>query len=223
MAVRKRLWTNARGEEKTAWLVDYRDQSGKRRAKQFARKKDAESWNVSAAYQVSQGTHTHDRDSITIAKAGELWLAACRAENLEPTTIAPYEQHVRLHITPLCGSVKLSTLTAPKVEQIRDDLAAKLSRPMALRVLRSIKAIIGEAMRLGYVAQNVALPVKIKRQARNRPKPVIPPKLALRAILEAAARSNNGMALPWYCLAIYGGLRSSELRGLPWALSLIHI
>ena len=74
-AIRKRAWTSANGEAKTAWLVDYRDQAGKRRSKQFARKKDAESWLVSAAWQVSQGTHTHDRDSVTVREAAKLYLA----------------------------------------------------------------------------------------------------------------------------------------------------
>lgn len=216
MAIRKRTWTAPNGDEKTAWQVDYRDQNGTRRSKQFARKKDAEEYAGDSRQQVRQGTHTHDRDSITVSKAAVLWLAKCRAEELEPTTIAPYEQHVRLHITPLCGDVKLSKLTTPIVEGYRDSLAAKLSRPMAIRVLRSLKAIIDEAMRLGYVAQNVATPVRMKRAKRSKPAIVIPPKDALRRVLDGAAASDNPAALPLYCLAIFGGLRASELRGMAW-------
>lgn len=36
-SIRRRNWTSPKGEEKTAWLVDYVDNGGKRRAKQFAR------------------------------------------------------------------------------------------------------------------------------------------------------------------------------------------
>lgn len=43
-SIRRRIWTTPQGE-KTAWLVDYRDAAGKRRAKQFSRKKDAEAWS----------------------------------------------------------------------------------------------------------------------------------------------------------------------------------
>ena len=215
-AIRKRRWTNACGEQKAAWLVDYRDQSGTRRSKQFSRKKDAEAWRVGAAWQVRQGVHTHDSNSITVAKAAELWLKSCRAGELEPTTISAYDQHVRLHIVPICGNVKLSQLTTPIVEGYRDKLTAKLSRPMAIRVLRSLKAIIGEAMRLGRVAQNVALGVKMTRAKRSKPKPIIPSKKALKAVLEAAAASDNPMAMSLHCLAIFGGLRASELRGAAW-------
>ena len=217
MAIRKRSWTAPRGEAKTAWLVDYRDQAGKRRSKQFARKKDAEAWRVGAAWQVSQGLHTHDSDSITVAKASELWLDFCRAEQLEPLTIAGYDQHVRLHILPMCGNVKLSQLTTPIVEGYRDQLTAKLSRPMAIRVLRALKAIIAESMRVGRVAQNVAQPVKMARAKRSKPKPAIPSKKALKAILEAATASDNPMTLPLHCIAIFGGLRASELRGAAWS------
>ena len=103
-AIRKRNWTDGRGERRQAWLVDYRDNAGKRRAKQFARKKDAESWATQAAYQVSQGTHTPDSVSITVKKAAQQWIERARREGLEPTTIATYDQHVRLHIEPLCGA-----------------------------------------------------------------------------------------------------------------------
>ena len=41
-SIRRRTWTAPNGEEKTAWLVDYKDAAGTRRAKQFDRKKDAE-------------------------------------------------------------------------------------------------------------------------------------------------------------------------------------
>lgn len=40
--VRKRTWTTRAGKEKTAWLVDYRDQAGKRRFQTYDRKKNAE-------------------------------------------------------------------------------------------------------------------------------------------------------------------------------------
>src|SRR5690554_5747716 len=115
MAIRKRQWIAKDGTERQAWLVDYRDQSGKRRAKQFSRKKDAEAWQVGAAWQVSQGTHTADSQSITVEQAGKLWIETVTLKGREATTIAAYDQHVRLHINPLCGAVKLSRLTKPNV------------------------------------------------------------------------------------------------------------
>jgi integrase len=215
-AIRKRAWVNARGEAKQAWTVDYRDVAGKRRSKQFARKKDAEAWSTQAAWHVSQGTHTPDSQSITVSTAAKQWLERARRDKLEPTTIAAYDQHVRLHIEPLCGAVKLSQMTAPMVEGYRDKLVDKLSRPMALRVLRSLTSIIAEAQRRGQVAQNVAQAVKVKRSARERSKIATPPKAALTALLKAAQASDDRRAAPLVMLAVFAGLRASELRGLAW-------
>lgn len=215
-AIRKRSWTDGKGEARQAWLVDYRDSAGTRRAKQFARKKDAEAWSTTAAWQVSQGTHTPDSQSITVSVAAKQWLDRARREKLEPTTIAAYDQHVRLHIEPLCGAVKLSQLTAPMVAEYRDQLLDKLSRPMAVRVLRSLTSIIAGAQGRGQVAQNVAGAIKVKRMARERPKVRPPSKNALRAILEAAQESDDRRAAPLAMLAIFAGLRASELRGLSW-------
>ena len=215
-AIRKRSWTNAKGETRQAWLVDYRDAAGGRRAKQFTRKKDAEQWLTQAAWHVSQGTHTPDSTSIAFKKAADQWIERGSRDGLEPTTIAAYDQHVRLHLLPLCGGVKLSQMTTPMIEGYRDQLVDKLSRPMAIRVLRSFNSIIAEAQRRGQVAQNVAQSVRIKRASRQRPKARIPTKGILRALLRAAQASPDRQAAPLTMLAIFAGLRASELRGLSW-------
>lgn len=214
--IRKRSWTTPDGATKSAWQVDYRDAGGARRSKQFARKKEAEAWTTQAAWEVSQGTHTPDSQSISVTKAADLWLARGEREGLEASTLAAYGQHVRLHIIPLCGERRLSQLTKPIVEGYRDQLVDRLSRPMAARVLRSLTAIVGEAQRRGYVAQNVCQGVQVRRQAREKPKVVIPPKDALKALVKAAAASGEPMALPLVMVLVFTGLRASELRGLAW-------
>ncbi|MFN3620617.1 tyrosine-type recombinase/integrase [Sphingorhabdus sp.] len=216
MSIRKRTWQTAKGET-SVWIVDFKDQYGQRKTKQFPRKKDAEDWNTRAAWHVSQGTHTSDSKSITIAQASHLWLEARRADRLEDTTIAAYEQHLRLHIVPRWGTIKISQLTTPMVERFKDELVSSLSRPMAVRVLRTFKALISEAVRLGHAAHNVALPVRVKRTPRTKSKLTIPCKAALKRLLKAAEGSTNPMALPCYCLLVFGGLRASEIRGLSWA------
>lgn len=217
MSIRRRAWTSPKGESKTAWLVDYRDSAGARRAKQFARKKDAEAWQTETAWQVSRGTHTADSRSITIAAAAEYWLARGRREGLEPTTLAAYEQHARLHIRPLCGEKKLSQLTKPIVESYRDQLVDRLSRAMARRVMRSLSGIVAEAERRGFVAQNVCLGVTVRRSKREKSKIAIPTKEEMRAMIRTARASSNPMGAPLLVTYIFVGPRASELRGLSWA------
>jgi integrase len=217
MSIRKRTWTAPSGELKTAWQVDYRDSAGHRRSKQFARKKEAEAWLVNASWEVRQGTHTPDSKSITVEAAAQIWLDQAKREGLEPTTIAAYEQHVRLHILPLCGVRKLSHLTKPMVEVYRDQLLDSLSRPMARRVLRSLGAIVAEAERRGYVAKNPCSGVTVRKASRDKVKPIIPTKAEMKAIIEAAQASDQPMDAPLVVTDIFCGLRASEVRGMVWS------
>ena len=85
--IRKRTWTTASGEAREAWQVDFVDQHGKRRHKQFERKKDADAWKVAARAGVQAGTYTPESASATIAEAAALWVDHAAAEGLEPGTI----------------------------------------------------------------------------------------------------------------------------------------
>ena len=214
-SIRKREWQSPTGEIKTAWQVDYRDSAGKRRSKQFPRKKEAERWLTTASWQVAQGVHTADSQSVSVAKAAQLWLDGVRANNREPTTVAAYEQQVRLHIVPVCGAVRLSQLTAPMVRQFLDRWQSSLSRPMATRVFRSFRAVISDAQERGLVAQNVALAVRIKKAPREKGRIVVPTKADLRAILHTAETMGE-QANALMLLLVFSGLRASELRGLTW-------
>ena len=121
MSIRKRTWKNASGVEKTAWVVDYVDQGGKRRLKTFERKKDADDFSATAKVEFKAGIHTADSSSITVAEAGERWIMACINAGLERTTTDTYRQHVNLHIVPFLGRRKLSELTIPQVSEVRDE------------------------------------------------------------------------------------------------------
>lgn len=216
MAIRKRIWTSPKGEQKTAWLVDYRDQAGKRRAKQFRTKKEADDFDAKTAWEVRQGTHTPDSQSITVAKAGDQWIARGRREDLEQATLDAYEQHVRLHINPFLGGRRLNQLTAPMIEEYRDQLLESgRSRAMAKKILRSLSSLIREAQRVGLVAQNVAQGVTVKRSGRDKEKITVPTKEHMRALIESAGAA-RAMDLPLLLVLLFAGLRASEVRALPW-------
>lgn len=213
MSVRKRNWTAPNGEQKTAWLVDYRDQSGRRRSKQFDLKRDAVDYDGKAKQQVRDGTHTHDRDSITVADATQIWVDKAIAEDRERSTVKQYKELKRLHIDPLIGAVKLSRLSMPQAEQFRDDLVASRSRAMAGKAVRALSMALTEAQRRGLVAQNVAKGVKVIRKGRDKPRIEIPTREQLKAMIAAALPDE----LPLIMTVILTGLRSSEIRGLRWS------
>ncbi len=216
MAVRKRTWKNAKGEAKTAWIVDYHDANGERHIQTFALKKDADAHHATVKVHVAQGTHTSPSRSITIAEAAEDWITFVQLEGRERSTVEQYRQHTKLHINPRIGREKLAKLTTPRINAFRDELLANLSRAQAKKVLVSLKALLKDAKRRGNVAQNVATDVTISADNRSKRKLKagvdIPTTDEIQRIIHAA----TGKARPLLLTTIFTGLRASELRGLRW-------
>jgi integrase len=228
-SIRKRNWTTADGEEKTAWVADYFDQARKRHIKTFTRKKDADAWLVNAQGEVQRGVHTPASASVTIAEAGEDWIAQGETDGLERSTLMQYRQHLEFHITPLIGAVKLAELAPAMVQDFQNRLVKgeggrKRSRTMAQKVVASLGAILANAMARGRVARNVVRDQirsgSGKRQRRLEKRHMkrvevgvdIPTKDEIRGILAHA----EGRYRPLIVTAIFTGLRASELRGLRW-------
>jgi integrase len=203
------------------WQADYIDQNGKRHAKLFRLKRDADEWLSKVVPEIKAGIHTPARESKIVAQVAALWLNHCETvEKLVSATITQYKTHVQKHINPNIGHIKLSDLTATQIERFKDDLLrAGTSRAMVVKVLVSTKAILKEAMRQGLVAQNVAIGVRPpKAKSGDHPRLKIgrdvPTKDEIRNILDAAEGSRWHAVLATAALA---GLRSSELRGLMWS------
>ncbi len=225
MSVRKRTWTDAKGEERSAWVVDYKDQSGKRRLKTFKLKKEADAFALSAGSEVRDGTHVPDRDSITVSEACDNWLKSVAHAGREMSTQAQYRQHTELHIKPFIGRSKLTKLTVPFVRQFQDDLRdAGRSAEMVRRVTTSLGAVLSDAQERGQAIRNpvIELGKKKTRQARDKGRLIvgvdIPTIEEIRAILAEA----NGRFRPFIVTAVFTGLRASELRGLPWSAVDFH-
>lgn len=222
-SVSKRLWTDATGKAREAWRVSYTDQAGKRRFKQFTRKKDADAYALTAQWEVRQGIHTVDADSVTVGAAADIWLTSCEANGCDRGTMKSYREVVRLHIKPLIGGEKLSRLAAPKVVEFRDAMLLTRSHAMATKAVRHLSMILSDAQSRGLVAQNVARGVKVKRPRdeayRTAKRAEIPPKVDLKALIEAADRLDNAdPRLPALVrVAMFVGPRQSELRALRWS------
>jgi integrase len=202
------------GEVKTGWLVDYVDGKGERRSQTFRLKKDADARWHEVREGVRKGTHTPTSKSITVAKAAEDWLAYGEGEKLQRSTLDQYRTHIKHHIVPRIGTEKLASLTTPRVNAFRDELIRDLTRVMARKVLVSFKAILKDAKRRGNVAQNVASDVTISADRKEQLQVGIdiPTPEEISRIVAAA----TGRWRPFLIVAIYTGLRASELRGLRW-------
>jgi integrase len=212
MSVRKRPWITRKGEQKTAWVLDYRDQNGKRHIETFRRQKDAVAREAEVRLDIKQGTHVAPSESPTVAEAAGQWIARVKAQGREETTLQQYEQHVRTHIVPHLGRTKLAKLTPPAIEKYRDQyLLAKLSRPLARKVLTSLKSLL-KAAKYSHVAADVSIG-SVSRERRLEPGIDIPTTDEIKRLVAAASTPRQKALL---LTAALTGLRASELRGLRW-------
>lgn len=224
MSIRKRTWTTASGAEKTAWVVDYSDGTGTRRQKTFAKKKDADTFEATAKIEIREGIHVADSASVSVSQAGRFWIATAEAAGLERATVVNYRQHLDLHISPLLGATRLSTLTIPIIRAFEDQLRlAGRSPTMQRKVLVSLGSLIADAQERGLVARNVVRDMRSRRKGKQERQEKrqkgrlkvgvdIPTREEVKAIVDAL----QGRWRPMLLTAIFTGLRASELRGLRW-------
>lgn len=233
MGIRKRKWGKpdpATGEQKWKWVVDYatteRDEKTgrlKRHIKTFDRRKDAETWQAETFVNVKKGVHTPASKSVNVQKAGENWIESC--DDLERSTVDQYQQHLKFHIVPFLGQIKLSALTAPIVHDWQSKLrkaAEPRSPAMVRKVTTSLSSLLADAMRRGHVAQNVVRSMttrrrgKVERRANGKLKvgADIPEPAEIDLLLQ---HTTDARWRAFLLVAVRCGLRSSELRGLRWS------
>jgi integrase len=223
MAIRERVW-EWNGKTKKAWVYEWRDIKGKKRLKTFKTKKQAQDFESTTRIDIKNGTHIADGDSITVAQAGELWLATCEDDGLKRSSIARNRNHVRLHIDPLIGSTKLNKITVAAVRAFSDRLREEgRSNALSKMVLVSLGSILADAQERGLATSNAVREMK-RRRGKRKGKAVdegkaplaigvdIPRPDEIRAMLSKA----TGKRRVLLTLLVFTGLRGGELRALRW-------
>jgi integrase len=227
MSVRKRSWVTRKGETKEAWIVDYA-LNGSRHIETFKRKKDADAREAQVTVNVGKGIHIAPSKTPTVNEAGDLWIKACKAADLQRASVDAYEQHLRLHIMPALGPYRLAQLTTPLIREFADNLRAgrlpngeKRSAAMTKRVIVSLGTMLADAQERGLVATNVARGLKSGRK-RGDDKRALRRKLKVGVDIPTPEEIKAIIAhlpdryRPLLLTAAFTGLRASELRGLCW-------
>src|SRR3954465_10893084 len=117
-SIRKRNWKTSRGEQRSAWVVDFADASGNRDRRQFNTKREADAFRVEIEGQLRAGTFRPDARKVTVKQVTESFLEHCkgrmnRGERMARSTFESYEQHVNsyiLHPELGLGSLRLAQI-----------------------------------------------------------------------------------------------------------------
>jgi integrase len=222
MSVRKKIVTTMSPEgqpvETLWWIADFADGAGRRHQRRFKHKREAVALHDQMKVAIRAGTHMSLPNDLTITDVADKWLKRVEANARERGTLKTYREHVNLHILPRIGKLKLAKLTKGHIEHFRDELISggggqrKASRPMAAKVLRSLKSML-KVVGCSHLGDGVTIEVSKRGKPKLEVGRDIPTPQEVVRLVKAATNLKLRTLL---MTAASTGLRASELRGLPW-------
>ena len=210
--IRKKTVTR-NGKEYTYWearVTTGRDPgTGKQIQRSFTGKtqKEVREKLQAAAVEVNQGTYTAP-SKMTVGQ----WLGIWQRDYLgsvKPATIQMYRGHIKNHIRPGLGAVRLDRLHPHDVQEFVNRL--ELSPATVRNIHQVLRTALGKAVDLGYITRNPAARCELPRQDQKEVQPFSDAQAT--ALLNAARGSEVENLL---IVALFTGLRQSELLGLTW-------
>ena len=145
----------------------------------------------------------------TVAEFAERWQTEVLAQR-KPSTIRAAKAHLRCHILPQLGKLKLDEVSRERQQVLVTLLSQKVSRKMVVNVIGTLSSMITTARKWGYVAEPVklgelALPTEsVKTEARF---------FTAEQVRQIIWHAQEPFRTMFYILAMTG-IRAGELLGL---------
>jgi integrase len=178
----------------------------------FRTKSDAEQALASVVKSVREGTHAHDGQQ-TVGQFLPTWLETKIAAGLRPTTARSYGQHIRDHLVPHLGHLRLRDLRPGHVQAMLGKISSDTRGPSSVRrVHATLRSALGSAKRQQLVAFNAAADLELPAATRPKVRPWEPEQIG--AFLDHSATDRLGSLFE---VLVATGLRRGEAAGLRWA------
>ena len=205
--------------------------TGKQRTKSFYGSTQAEVRKklTEAAHDLDEGEFA-DSGSLTLGKWLDLWYDAYAVSSVKESTLRSYQDHIRLHIKPALGHVRLDKLTPLMIQRFYSDLAknGRAPRPdrrpdpneppgLAPRTIRNIHNVLHAALRQAsrpphrLIKFNPADDLELPKPAETEMQ-----ILTAEEITALLTESRNDWHYPIFYVALFCGMRRGELLGLSW-------
>ena len=188
-------------KENGKWLVQGQI-DGKRRSKEFETKEEALYW--ASGIKTGQKEAARKPSSLTVEKAIEKYIET-KSAILSPSTVRGYKGIKESRIEEI-KTTQLSDLTHDKVQRWVNSLARSHSPKTVANAHGLLSAVLREYH--PDMVLHTTLPQKV------RPDIQIPTENELKKIIEAARGTRYELPIT---LAIWLGLRQSEIVGLTWS------
>jgi integrase len=198
--------------DKGLWVAEVRGGAGQKRRTVYGKTKKEVQEELRKLQNDAAAGIGAEAATLTVGQWLVRWLAHVKP-TVEPNTYDPYERHVRLHLEPHVGGIRLTKFGKAQMRGLYAALAEKgLSAAMQRKVGTTLTIALNQAVNDDLLPGNPAMKVK-KPKARKPEMQVLDPD-QVAAFLDAA-RPDRLFAL--YLTALDSGARPGELFALTWA------
>ena len=149
---------------------------------------------------------------LTVAKWMETWHSEYIV-NVKQSTREAYGQHIKNHIVPALGAVKLSALTTAMCQKFVNDLSrVKGLSPKTVKNIQSVlHHALKQAVRLGYMRMNPTEACSLPRIEKAKIEPLDAPEI--KKLLDVLGDDVYSLLIK---VDLFTGLREGEILGLQW-------
>lgn len=223
-SVRKRTWTN-NGEEKTAWVVQWKAQDQKNKTKTFKKKKDADRFRTSIEMELQSGVFA---DQPRRMKFSELFQAYRDYRRLEiergvlrRQTWDRQDYSMEKYILPHLAHMNVQEAN----QRMVDDALSMIFKGKKGSTCRLHRCYVGNffefGVHRGLLAKNYIHASRIRTPSASRRKEPVSDSDVKALFAEAAVPRRDAAAttqsLVIVGLAALAGLRACEIAGLRWS------
>lgn len=197
----------------------YTDEYGARKRKSLYADTEREVRRLltAALSAADQGTY-HQQERITVGAWLEQWLTTY-CTDLKPNTVNTYRSRIEKDILPYIGTVQLSQLKNPQIQRLINRLSsgdkATGRKPLASKTVVCTHGVLHKALEqakvAGLIAHNPSDGVKLPKIIKPELKPLMDDSLS--AFVQAIQGHEYELI---YLVALFTGLRQSEILGLQW-------
>ena len=194
---------------------------GKRKSFQGNTRKEAVAKIDAAKAILAQGKSLPDRSTLTRTYLTKWIIDKENEKDVRPTTLTRYSEYVHYHIIPVIGNIPLKELRPMHVHEVQKSVRNKgLSKQTILTTRSVLQNALNDALEDEYVTANVAAMAKgRKARQKGKKKTLRVKKIDITMDLGKqylnAIKGDRYQVL--YELALFLGLRMSEILGLRWS------
>ena len=163
-------------------------------------------------FEIDDGTYVPSV-AETVGEWLDIWLKVYAFHSVKPYTYDNYERNCNLHLKPALGKIRLSSLSAPQIQQLYNQLL--IDKGLSPKTVKNIHGVLHRALqqayKLGKLRSNPTELCDLPRSSRKEINPMEQKEIG--AFLRAVKDHRYELI---YLVTLFTGLRQGEVLGLTW-------